>query len=290
MNSDPIVIDNNFGWTACPCCDSGLVWRKGSFHYGKPQPYSSVSVSLLRKPELWKCRECDSGFICNAVSETDSRRLYEIGNSSSRWTKTEFEQSKTKKALKLISGALQNKADVMDVGCGSGSFLDFARRFGCQTTGVEYSIECQAILAAQGHHRFSSLDQVEGRFDLIVAFDLVEHLYDINRYLSLFHQRLVPGGSLVIITGDINCLSAKLAGAKWWYNSYPEHVVFPSMKFFSRLPGWRVRRKNGILASPYYEHSWKHTLKQTLKQFLRRYYTGVPSFVSDHLFLELVTC
>lgn len=290
MTNEVHLVDNCLVRTTCPCCGSLRIERKGSFRYEEPQPYSSVLTSLLRTPELWRCSECQSGFVNNAVHEADSRRLYQIGNSSSRWTKTSFEKSKTKPALRSIAKVLREHRSLLDVGCGSGSLLDFAKDFGCRTAGVEYSVECHSVLERNGHQCFASIDEVQGRFDLIAAFDLVEHVYDLNRYLDLFHQKLEPGGSLIIITGNINCLSAKLAGSKWWYSSYPEHVVFPSLAFFSSLPRWRLRRQERILASPYYEFTWKHVLKQTVLRLLRRQYTGFPSFVNDHLFLELVAC
>lgn len=177
----------------------------------------------------------------NSVNEADSVMLYSRGNAISRWssaaakTRNTFLSKKTAAMQKCLKDILLKSQNVLDIGCNDGLFLDDARRFGLKTAGVEYSCEARSLCSAKEHIVFSSLDEVNSSYDLITAFDLVEHLYDISSFLTKCKDLLAPGGRIVVITGDPECLMARAARQNWWYTSFPEHVVFPSLRYFSMI-------------------------------------------------------
>ena len=52
-----------------------------------------------------------------------------------------------------------------------------------------------------------------GHVDVIVLFDVIEHLPDPRETLALCHRYLNPGGIIVLTTGDFGSALARLAGA-----------------------------------------------------------------------------
>lgn len=151
------------------------------------------------------CSSCGSGMVCGqgngrpgAVEAEDYSARYERERTSGKptmcWTQ-----------LQRRTAGLSGVRNVLDIGCGQGGFLDLARRAGLDTAGVEISRRAAAIAAAKGHRVFcrSVLDGpiTEGeRFDLVVMWDVLEHLPDPGQALRRAREVLAPGGRLFITT------------------------------------------------------------------------------------------
>lgn len=243
MNQTMNLIENNLWHTQCPACGNQFIRELGKQSLKKLELYSSSAIVQSQRPEIWICLSCKSLFKQNSVNEADSVMLYSGSNAISRWsgdaaeTGKTFLNKKTATVRKCLEDMLLKSQNVLDIGCNDGSFLDDARSFGLKTSGVEYSREARSFCSAKEHKVFSALDEVDSSFDLITAFDLVEHLYDISIFLTKCKDLLAPGGRIVIVTGDPECLMARVARQNWWYASFPEHVVFPSLRYFSMVDG-----------------------------------------------------
>jgi 2-polyprenyl-3-methyl-5-hydroxy-6-metoxy-1,4-benzoquinol methylase len=71
---------------------------------------------------------------------------------------------------------LDNNLDVLEIGFGNGSFLDFSRSIGWNISGVEEIPELVNRASKQNFEVFHDIDNVKKRYDLIVAFDVIEHI------------------------------------------------------------------------------------------------------------------
>jgi SAM-dependent methyltransferase len=177
---------------------------------------------------------------------------------------------------------------VLDVGANTGMLLDFAQEAGCLTTGLEYSDSSLSILRDKGHAAHSSITEAGSGYDVITAFDLVEHLYDVPGFLQSCHERLTDGGRLVMLTGDIEAPSARLAAEHWWYLQYPEHIVFPSRTYLGSLPLFRLQSMHRTYASVGYQRTSLLGLAQMLRKRLQgQHYNGLPSLGPDHMLVVL---
>lgn len=260
----------------------------GSLSYCGKTSFSTEEIELVHVPELWRCKQCQSGFVQNTIDEETAKMLYSTGQAGERWSTVPFVQSKTRNVIDTMAAIFSNKGNVLDVGCNTGELLDFAQSLGCKTSGVEYSAASRKTLANKGHSGYSSLEDVPGGYDVIAAFDLVEHLYDVQTFLKNCHEKLAEKGVLVILTGNIGSLSAKLSGAHWWYAQYPEHIVFPSRRYFSEYSGMKIEKWVSTYASKGYQNTAVKLIVGVLKGILRgKSYTGLPSIGSDHVLVVL---
>lgn len=285
-----IDIDNNSRYSECNLCGSSKIFKINSIIYNKPTHYSSNEIVISKQPELWKCNNCRSLFVQNAVQEIDSIKLYSEGKSSERWSSnSSFEEQKSKNIVNILGSILKNKINVLDIGCNTGELLDFAQRQGCKTFGVEYSRTSLELTKSKGHIAFSNSDEIESRlFDVITAFDLIEHLYDIPSFLNDCYNRLSLGGYLVLLTGNIHSLSSFLLGSNWWYVKYPEHIVFPSRKYFESHTRFQVVNWLRVYHSRSFEYPIISTMKFVLSCLIKQQiYSGIPSFQPDHVLIVL---
>lgn len=281
------VIENDLRYECCPLCTSRRVSRVGTIPYDSPTRFSTSEFEFASAPELWRCSDCESSFVQNVLPEKTAAMLYSSGASSDRWSSEPFELLKPETQVDSLSQYLNAGASVLDIGCNTGELLDYARSRGARTAGVEYSGASRNVLKKKGHASFASLGDVTGQFDVITAFDLVEHFYDVPEFFRKTRSLLKKGGVLVILTGDIGSLTARVCRSNWWYLRYPEHIAFPSRKYFARHSGLLLEKWLRTYASKGYESSWSQILSQLARGLARGQYTGLPSIGPDHVLVVL---
>jgi len=100
-------------------------------------------------------------------------------------------------------------AEILEVGCGTGSFLAFLKSEGYRRIrGLDLGEEQIAaarrlgIEEVQAAEAMSYLDGHPLRFDLIVALDVIEHFTkdEVLEFLDRVHGALRPGGSVLLRT------------------------------------------------------------------------------------------
>jgi SAM-dependent methyltransferase len=282
------TIENTLRHQVCPLCHCNSILFQGPIGVEIPTYYSTTQIKLSRIPELWKCQECESSFTQNAIHEEDAIKLYSQGSSQIRWTNLQFEKAKTSLVVSKLESLLKPEIKVLDIGCGSGTFLDFAKAKRCSTSGVEYSCSSLANITQRGHAGFSDLSQVNETFDLITAFDLVEHLYDLSNFLKSCKSKLSSDGCLVILTGDISSKPSTTAKSNWWYVKFPEHVVFPSQKYFIQNSGLKISDWISTYNSPEAQTNLLISSLKIMYNFIRnRKYDGASSVQTDHCLIVL---
>lgn len=93
---------------------------------------------------------------------------------------------------------------LLDFGCGSGNFLKMAALFGFDTVGVDRSAARRKIA---GFEIANDLNEIEGDFDIITMFEVLEHLDNPLDVLTQLIKRLRPTGIFVVEVPDCTGVS-----------------------------------------------------------------------------------
>lgn len=116
--------------------------------------------------------------------------------------------------------AHQARGRLLDVGAGSGIFVDAARDRGFDAVGVEPSRQLAALARERQLPVFEGVlaDQSFDRgFDVVTLVDVIEHVERPGDLLREAVALMNPGGYLMLVTPDVGSLCARLMGARWWH-------------------------------------------------------------------------
>ncbi|HBL25193.1 MAG TPA: SAM-dependent methyltransferase [Deltaproteobacteria bacterium] len=132
-----------------------------------------------------------------------------------------------------------DKARILDIGCGPGNQARSLADLGYDVVGIDISAE--AVAEAQRHvpegcfHVADVYDLpcsvLEGKFDVVIALEVIEHLYHPGRLLQAADGCLRPGGTLILSTpyhGYAKNLSISILG-RW------------DAHFNTREDGWHIK-------------------------------------------------
>jgi cyclopropane fatty-acyl-phospholipid synthase-like methyltransferase len=173
-----------------------------------------------------QCASCDLIFMSPRLSDTSLTLVYhhwyqyaynDIFNSEAliNERKKEFENYH----LKTINLYAKNKGNLLDVGCGSGIFMDLARSKGWST----YGIELDPLTAETGKKQYNIpifsgrlADIVlEQKMDVVTLFDYLEHTKTPQEDLFLIRDLLNNEGLVFIRVPNQKSLQSQYMQEKW---------------------------------------------------------------------------
>jgi SAM-dependent methyltransferase len=116
----------------------------------------------------------------------------------------------------------------LELGCGNGMMLYSLMQMGWHVVGIERSLE----MAAFSRHRVGlpifagGLEAVMPKpcFDLIILFQVLEHMPDPLTTLRQCANLLNPLGKLIIGVPNLDSWQAKYAGPDWFHLDVPRHL------------------------------------------------------------------
>lgn len=153
-------------------------------------------------------------------------------------------------------GARTARPRLLEAGCAYGFFLHRARERGFAVAGQEYSHPAAArvrgdlgVVVHQGHLAELVANDPEP-FDVVCAWDVVEHVPEPGEFLAAARDLTRPGGLVVLSCPYVTSVPARLLGARWWTLKPWEHIWHFSpatLRVGAASAGLRVRC---VLVSP----------------------------------------
>jgi len=182
---------------------------------------------------LYRCPVCHLHFRYPRLTQSDLNELYKNTNSATWQYKDSIRRDwiLAENWLKRCGGD-----KILDVGCWDGNFL--ANLIGqWEKFGIEINEE--AIVRAKGAgvkiaatNIYQSEKSLNSFFDVVTAFDIIEHVDDPQNFLAQLIQYTRPGGYILIGTGNTDAWQWKLAKSRYWYCWPAEHISFVNKTWF----------------------------------------------------------
>lgn len=136
--------------------------------------------------------------------------------------------SRLKQLGKSVADGSAGGKQLLDVGCGAGSFVAAAAALGYDAEGIEPSRELVWAGRRLGRNlTCGSWADVTGEYSLITLHDVLEHLIDPLVALQHLRTRLSRQGTLVVELPEWGCPAASLAGLTWRHIKPRQHLFLP---------------------------------------------------------------
>lgn len=132
-------------------------------------------------------------------------------------------------------------ARLLDVGCGSGVFLARMRALGWEVQGLEPDSAAAAAATAAGIDvlvgTLADAAWPDASFSAVTMSSVIEHVHDPGVALATCRRLLAPGGTLHLVTPNVDALGAERFGTHWRGLEAPRHLVLFDRRSLARLLG-----------------------------------------------------
>lgn len=143
-----------------------------------------------------------------------------------------------KKKLKLVN--YQSNKDkikqpaLLDVGCGTGDFLQTCLQDGWNVIGIEPNESARKIASSKINNYVFDIEKLEvlekHSFDVITLWHVLEHLPNLEDHISLFKSLLKENGVLIIAVPNYKSFDANYYQEFWAAYDVPRHLWHFSKK------------------------------------------------------------
>ena len=261
----------------CPFCGSNDVYIK------EERLVDWLSSPPSGYWRMNKCNNCEVGYLSKRPRESHIKEAYAnyythsaksetINNSSIRSTQKFFfdnfcQYSSSKKCvtsfvfyyISRIFFPLGLKFDsksrhifkspggerkLLDVGCGNGEFLELAKHYGWDVSGIDFDIEAVKTARLKGldviHGGIKAVNKDE-KYDYITLSHVIEHVYNPAEFLQSCIELLNKGGVLWLETPNIESIGYSVYKSNWRGLEPPRHLIIFNSKVLINL-----LRKSGM--------------------------------------------
>ena len=182
---------------------------------------------------LYKCESCGLVYLDPMLSLESVSNLYSdayCGTTTGYFAKADKKLRRARRLLKKI----RNKASgnkFLDVGCNGGFTMEAARETGFAAHGIELD----GASLDYARKNFPGNDYFQGtvqqyqttmQFDVVYCSEVIEHVSDVNSFLSAIAQLMKPNALLYLTTPDIGHWRRPKNIYEWDAFCPPSHCLY----------------------------------------------------------------
>jgi SAM-dependent methyltransferase len=208
---------------------------------GKQREPRSIPVRFGMHAMVAECPDCRIAFQSPTPSPEAS-----LAYMNWRWRSTDAyvgdrtsQMQRAMKQVAYIKQFIDGPISLIDFGAGSGSFVRAALDQGWNAIGIEQSASARAR-AKEFYDVELREELIEGQYDVITMWDVVEHLRDPRKILTMLGRYLAKDGLIFIETGNFENWRRVAEKDKWGLYLFDHQFYFSpsSLKQVMRDSGY----------------------------------------------------
>ena len=189
---------------------------------------------------IWVCLDC--GLTFSGASGNSLHNLYEEDYYQNIYSLYESDRNVHEinhASILDVIGRYFAAGKLLEIGSAFGFFLNCARRKGWKATGIEISDYASVIAREKYGAAVISGDilnyQFADKYNLVVMLDTIEHLNDPLSVVKKSADLLMPGGGIVLTTGNIRSIPSRILRKHWRLIHPPYHLYYFSPATITNL-------------------------------------------------------
>lgn len=206
---DYTVSKEEFNIQCCTACN---------FHFTNPIPEATIIGDYYKSEDYISHSSTSKGVV---------NKLYQF-----------VRRITLKQKVQLVS-EISNGRDVLDIGAGTGHFLNACKKGGWNTIGLEPDVDARNFAKQNFGLELLPADQLHGlengTKDVITMWHVLEHVYDLKKDVQKIVNLLKDDGKLVIAVPNKNSYDAKVYGEFWAAYDLPIHLYHFTPKDIENL-------------------------------------------------------
>lgn len=210
------------------------------------------------------------------ISHTDAKKtltdkLYQI-----------VKRRSLKQKLRLVGKHLKGEKSLLDIGAGTGDFLQLARTEGWKIDGVEPNPDAVLKAGEKQIELKANTAIIEGTFSVITLWHVLEHLHNPKERLDEYHKLLNNDGVLIIAVPNFNSWDANHYKEFWAAYDVPRHLFHFSKQSISRLAGdaFKIEAIKPMLFDSFYVSLLSERYKNSKGVLFKGFINGLRSNLS----------
>jgi SAM-dependent methyltransferase len=271
-------------YTTCPVCQSDKI------QFALQAKDYTVSQTNF---DIWECSNCQLRFTQNIPVQEEIGPYY---NSDTYISHSETNKGLTNKLYLFVrnrtmmrkQALLQRytklaKGNLLDVGCGAGSFMETMKAAGWDATGLEPDLVTRNKVIEKGltvYENGKLFELLNEQYDAITLWHVLEHVHQLHAYIMQFQKIVKANGRVFIAVPNYTSLDAKQYGAAWAAYDVPRHLYHfapNSVKQLVEKHGFVVETMLPMLYDSYYISMLSEPFKNGKSNFLAACWNGLRS-------------
>lgn len=242
----------------CPICGNN-----------KLEPSLEVADFFLTQEQfhIMKCPNCGFEMTQPFPDKNEIERYYQSDEYYSHPHKKKslvsllyekVKQRNLKYKFRIATSGL-NRGVVLDIGCGSGDFMEFAKNKNWNVCGIEPNAlarnYAEQKLKIQIFNSLESATPHKTSFDVITLWHVLEHIENLNEQVEAIKKLLKPGGRVVIALPNPDSYDAKYYGKFWAAYDVPRHLYhfrFKNIREFMSKHQFRFLKREPMKWDAFY--------------------------------------
>lgn len=197
---------------------------------------------------IQQCNSCYFLFTNPRPSEQEIGAYYQSEEYISHHDESKTLMSKVYKSVrdytisdkvKLINELNKKKGTLLDVGCGTGNFIQACKEDGWQISGTEPDAGARTVATGRiGQPISESINDLkfeEKSFDIITLWHVLEHVHALNETVDWLAKHLNPNGKIIIAVPNPQSYDAEKYGRFWAAYDVPRHLYHFTKSSMERL-------------------------------------------------------
>jgi len=183
--------------------------------------------------------------------------------------------------LKLINNLKTKTKKILDLGCGTGDFLQVCKKNNWEIIGVEPNGKARQKAKEKAIVPHKSIQEIKNKkFNVITLWHVLEHIPDLNHTLSKINSLLEKNGYLIIAVPNYRSYDAKHYGKFWAAYDVPRHLWHFSKKsinIISKEHDMELIKTKPMLLDSFYVSLLSEKYKKGKSNLIKAFYIGLLS-------------